>query len=46
MVKCGRDFYPQQSLSTLTWTADADLVVVNAEGPDLAALYAWWLSAR
>jgi len=46
MVKCGHDFYPQQSLSMLTWTKDADLVVVNVEGPDLSALYAWWLSAR
>jgi hypothetical protein len=45
-VECGHDFYPQQSQSMLTWTKDADLVVVNAEGPDIASLYAWWLSAR
>ena len=45
-VKCGHDFYPHTSLYMLTWTKDADLVVVNAEGPDLASLYAWWLSAR
>ena len=46
MVKCGHDLYPQQSQSMLTWTKNADLLVVNAEGPDLASLYAWWLSAR
>ena len=46
MVKCGHDFYPHTSQSMLTWTRDADLVVVNVEGPDLASLYAWWLSAR
>jgi hypothetical protein len=45
-VKCGHDFYPHTSLSMLTWTRDADLVVVNVEGADLASLYAWWLSAR
>jgi serine/threonine-protein kinase len=45
-MKCGHDFYPQQSQPMLTWTRDADLVVVNAEGPDLASLYAWWLTAR
>ena len=45
-VECGHDFYPQQSQSMVTWTKDADLVVVNAEGPDLASLYTWWLSAR
>ena len=46
MVKCGHDFYPQQSQSMLTWTKDADLVVVNVEGADLASLYDWWLSAH
>jgi len=46
MVKCGHGFYPQQSQSMVTWTRAADLVVVNAQGPDLASLYAWWLSAR
>lgn len=46
LVKCGHGFYPQQSLSMLTWTRTADLVVVNVDGPDLASLYAWWLSAR
>jgi hypothetical protein len=46
MVKCGHDIYPQQSQSMLTWTKDADLLVVNAEGPDLASLHAWWLTAR
>ena len=46
MMKCGHAFYPQQSQSMVTWTKDADLVVVNAEGPDLASLYAWWLTAR
>ena len=46
MVKRGHGFYPQQSQFMLTWTNDADLLVVNAEGPDLASLYAWWLSAR
>jgi serine/threonine-protein kinase len=46
MVKCGHGFYPHASQSMLTWTRDADLVVVNAEGPDLASLYAWWLPAR
>ncbi|MDT5260747.1 MAG: hypothetical protein QOD10_5827 [Mycobacterium sp.] len=46
LVKCAHDFYPHQSQSMVTWTKDADLVVVNAEGPDLASLYAWWLSAR
>jgi serine/threonine kinase PknH len=46
MMKCGHDFYPHVSLSMLTWTKDADLVVVNAEGPDLAALSSWWLTAR
>ena len=46
MVKCGHDFYPHTSLFMLTWTREADLVVVNAEGPDLASLNAWWLSAR
>lgn len=45
-IKCGHDFYPHVSLSMLTWTKDADLLVVNAEGPDLASLYAWWLTAR
>jgi hypothetical protein len=45
-VKCGHDFYPQESQSMLTWTRDSDLVVVNIEGPDLASLYAWWLTAR
>jgi hypothetical protein len=45
-MKCGHDFYPHTSQSMLTWTKDADLVVVNAEGPDLASLYAWWLTAR
>ena len=43
MMKCAHDFYPHTSLFMLTWTKDADLVVVNAEGPDLASLYAWWL---
>ena len=46
MVKCAHDFYPHVSLSMLTWTKDADLMVVNVEGADLASLYAWWLSAR
>jgi serine/threonine kinase PknH len=46
MMKCGHAFYPQQSQSTLTWTKDADLVVVNVEGPNLATLYAWWRTAR
>ncbi len=46
MMKCAHDFYPHTSLFMLTWTKDADLVVVNAEGPDLASLYAWWLTAR
>jgi hypothetical protein len=45
-MKCGHDFYPHTSQSMLTWTKDADLVVVNAEGADLASLYAWWLTAR
>jgi hypothetical protein len=46
MVKCGHDFYLQESQSTVTWTKDADLMVVNTVGPDVASLYAWWLSAR
>ena len=45
-VKCGHDFYPHTSLFMLTWTREADLVVVNVEGADLASLYDWWLSAR
>jgi serine/threonine kinase PknH len=45
-VKCGHGLYPQQSQSMLTWTKDADLVVVNAVGADLPSLYAWWLTAR
>ncbi|MBV9515966.1 MAG: hypothetical protein JO280_18300 [Mycobacteriaceae bacterium] len=46
MMKCGHDFYPQQSQYILTWTRDADLVVVNVDGPDLNGLYNWWLTAR
>jgi serine/threonine kinase PknH len=46
MVKCGHGVYPRPSQSMLTWTRDADLVVVNARGADLASLYAWWLAAR
>jgi hypothetical protein len=46
MVKCGPGVYPRPSQSMLTWTRDADLVVVNARGADLASLYAWWLAAR
>lgn len=46
MMKCGHDFYPQQSQSMLTWTRTADLVVANVEGPDLATVYSWWLGAR
>jgi serine/threonine kinase PknH len=46
MMKCGHSFYPHTSQYMVTWTKDADLVVVNAEGPDVASLYAWWLTAR
>lgn len=44
-AKCGHISYPQ-GMFELTWTKDADLVVVSADGPDLASLYAWWLTAR
>ena len=30
----------------LAWTKGADLLVVNVTGRDVAALYAWWLTAR
>lgn len=39
---------PDQGAPVLTWTKDADLLVVTAKpkSRDLAALYGWWLTAR
>ena len=39
---------PDEGAPILTWTKNADLLVVTAKpkGRDLAALYAWWLPAR
>jgi serine/threonine kinase PknH len=44
-VKCGHISYPVGEYM-LTWTRDADLVVVNVSGQDPTALWNWWLSAR
>lgn len=45
-MKCTHDIYPQTSGFALTWTRDADLVLVNVDGADLTDLYGWWLAAR
>jgi len=31
---------------TLTWTKPTELLAVSASGPDIASLYAWWLTVR
>jgi hypothetical protein len=46
MVRCAHNVYPASSGFVVTWTRDADRVVANAYGVDLAALYGWWLAAR
>jgi hypothetical protein len=46
MMKCAHNVYPASSGFVVTWTRDADLVVANAYGVDLAGLYSWWLAAR
>ncbi len=45
-MKCGHDVYPQTNGFIVTWTRDADLVLVNVDGGDLSDLYGWWLAAR
>jgi hypothetical protein len=46
MMRCAHNVYPASSGFVVTWTRDADRVVANAYGVDLAALYGWWLGAR
>jgi hypothetical protein len=46
MMKCAHNVYPASSGFVVTWTRDADFVVANAFGVDLAALYGWWLGAH
>ena len=46
-VMCNLYQQPDEGAPILTWTKNADLLVVTAKpkGRDLAALYAWWLTA-
>jgi hypothetical protein len=46
MMKCAHQGQSAQNGFIVTWTRDADLVVADAYGVDLAALYGWWLAAR
>jgi hypothetical protein len=46
MMKCAHNVYPASSGFVVTWTKDADRVVANADGVDVAALYRWWLGAH
>jgi hypothetical protein len=42
LVACGS----YENRANLMWTRDADLMLADARGPDLAALHTWWLQVR